>query len=67
MLDNWQLVYSSPLQYKVEIVQAILQDSDIESVVMNLKDSLYLIGEIELYVHNDNVLRAKQIIYKEKL
>lgn len=61
------MIYSSPLQYKVEIAKAVLEDSEIESVIVNLKDSLYHFGEIELYVQFDDVLRAKQIIYKGKL
>lgn len=67
MTDNWQMIYSSQLLYKVEIVKAVLENSDIESVIVNRKDSLYHVGEIELYVKYDDVLRAKQIIYREKL
>ncbi len=67
MTDNWKKVYSNTLQHKVEIVQAVLKDQDIASVIMNKKDSAYLFGEIELYVQADNVLKAKQIIKKEAL
>ncbi len=67
MTDNWRKVYSNTYQHKVEIVQAVLKDNDIESVIMNKKDSAYLFGEIELYVQTDNVIKAKQIIEKETL
>jgi len=67
MSDNWQLIYSSSLQYKVELVKAVLQDSGIESVLVNKKDSSYHFGEIELFVQLDDVLRSKQIINREKL
>lgn len=67
MEDNWQMVYSSPLIHQVEIVQAVLTEYEIESVIINKKDSSYHFGELELYVQQDNVLRARQIINREGL
>ena len=67
MEEHWQVIYSSTFQHKVEIVKAVLEDADIESVIVNKKDSAYLFGDIELYVHADNVLRARQIINREEL
>jgi hypothetical protein len=67
MEEHWQVIYSSNFQHKVEIVKAVLEDAGIESVVVNKKDSAYLFGEIELYVHRDKVLRARQIINREEL
>ena len=67
MEENWQKVYSSSVEYKVGIVKAVLEESGINSVIVNKKDRAYLFGEIELYVNADDVLRAKQIINKEEL
>jgi hypothetical protein len=67
MDENWEKVYASTYDHKVEIVKAVLEDSDIRSVVVNKKDSFYLFGEIELYVNPDNVIRAMSIIQKEDL
>ncbi|MEE4177546.1 MAG: DUF2007 domain-containing protein [Bacteroides sp.] len=67
MEDHWHLVYSSTYLHKVEIVKAVLMDFEIESVVVNKKDSFYLFGEIELYVQQDDVLKASQIINREEL
>ncbi len=67
MKEDWQKVYSSSQEHRIEIVKAVLLDQDIPSVVINKKDSAYLFGELELYVHADKVLRAKQIINKESL
>jgi hypothetical protein len=67
MIENWQMVYSSSFIHQAELTQAVLKDFDIEVVLVNKKDSAYLIGEIELFVHPDNVMRAKQIINREKL
>lgn len=67
MEKDWQLVYSSAHEHKVEMVRAVLQDQQIPCVVINKKDSAYLFGELELYVNSDMVLEAKQIINKESL
>jgi len=67
MEESWHLIYSSTFLHKVEIVKAVLEDLEIESVVVNKKDSAYLFGEIELYVHADNVLKARLIINREEL
>jgi hypothetical protein len=67
MEEHWQVIYSSNFQHKVEIVKAVLEDAGIESVVVNKKDSAYLFGEMELYVHRDNLLRARQIINREEI
>ncbi len=67
MEENWRKVYSSPFEHKLEIAQAVLEDEGIRSVIINKKDSFYLFGELELYVHADQVIKAKQIIKKESL
>ena len=67
MEENWKKVYSSSFEHKIEITQAVLEDEGIKSVIINKKDSFYLFGELELYVHADHVIKAKQIIKKESL
>jgi hypothetical protein len=67
MDDTWQKIYSSGYEHKVEIVKAVLKDRDIDSVIVNKKDSAYLFGDLELYVHADQVIRAKRIINDETL
>ncbi len=67
MEENWQKVYSSSFEHKIEITQAVLEAEGIKSVIINKKDSFYLFGELELYVHADQVLKAKQLIKKESL
>ena len=62
MEDNWSVVYSYNVLYHVEILKSVLQDNDIESVIINRVDSNYLFGDIDLYVSNENLERAKEII-----
>jgi type III secretory pathway lipoprotein EscJ len=67
MEENWQKVYSSEQEHKVQIVQAVLEDQGIRSIAVNKKDRAYLFGAIELYVQPEHVIRALQIINKESL
>lgn len=64
---NWVCIYSSKLIHKVEIVQAVLADDNINSVIVNKQDSAYHFGDIELHVHPDDSIKAIQIINNEKL
>ena len=48
--------------YKAEMIVAILEDNGIDAVIVNKMDSSYLIGEIEVHVQPDDVIKAKQII-----
>ena len=67
MSENWQKIYSNTYIHRIEIARAVLKEYDIDSVVVNKKDSAYLFGEFELYVNADDVLQAKQIILTKKL
>lgn len=65
---NWVKVYSSPNLQHVELLKHILRENDIEAIVLNKQDSFYVtIGEIELMVNRNEVLRAKKIISEAKL
>ena len=61
---NWKKAYSDSLLYRIEIAKAVLADNDIDSVVVNKQDSAYLFGEIELYVPQNELLKAINIIKK---
>ena len=59
------MVYTSPLPYRVSMAKALLQEEGIGSVEMNRKDSSYaVIGQAELYVRREDVMRAMHIIEK---
>jgi hypothetical protein len=40
----------------------LLEEIEIDSVIINKRDRTYKFGDIELYVHRDNVIRAKQVL-----
>ncbi len=62
MESNWTNIFTTSKLYLAEMGKAILEDNDIEVIVMNKQDSFYLIGDIEIYVKPEDVIRAKFLI-----
>ena len=68
MQKGWQQIYSSDKMHLVEIVKALLAEHLIESFDVNRKDSTYItMGEVELYVKDTDVIRAKYLIEQHDL
>jgi hypothetical protein len=49
----------------IELKCAILKAQDVNAVIINKQDSSYLFGSAELYVPQDEVIRAKRILDEE--
>ena len=64
MEDKLALIYTSHQLFKIELIRGMLMENDIESFIVNKQDSSYLIGDIELYVSIDNIMKAKQLFLK---
>ena len=62
MEKEWVRVYFAPEELKIEFARQALERLEIDSVTINKKDRTYGFGDFELYVHRDNVIRAKQIL-----
>ncbi|HCY46066.1 MAG TPA: hypothetical protein DHU89_05235 [Flavobacteriales bacterium] len=63
MDKEWIKVYSDTFEPKVEMLRIQLQNDGIAALVLNQKDSAHVhIGEVELFVKRDNVIRAKHLI-----
>jgi hypothetical protein len=62
MENDWVKIYECGKQYEIEIISGMLEENEIESVIMNKQDSVYLFGEYELYVKRDEILKAKTLI-----
>jgi hypothetical protein len=66
MNTDWQCIYSTRFDHTAGIVKAVLENNDIKCFMLSKKDSAYLFGDIELYVAADDVMKAKQIINRER-
>jgi len=62
MEKDWVKIYETAEDVKIEIARILLEEQGIDSVILNKKDRSYRFGEIELYVHRDNILKAKQLL-----
>jgi hypothetical protein len=62
MYSDWVIVFTSPQTWEAEFIKGLLQQSNIECISLNKRDSSYLIGEVEIYVSTADAFSAKQII-----
>ncbi len=62
MDESWEIIYSAGQLYKAELIVEVLQENNIEAIIINKQDSLYLFGDIEIYVKPHDVIKAKHII-----
>jgi hypothetical protein len=63
-MEDWKLVFSSNKIHEVEYIKDVLENNNIVSVIVNKKDSAYLLGDVELYVPVEHAFDATQIINK---
>lgn len=57
------MIYSSTEPYAIETIKAKLAMEEIDCTSINKMDSAYpLVGDIEIYVEADNVMKARHII-----
>jgi hypothetical protein len=61
---GWINIFSSAGNV-AELKCALLKEQGFKVVVINKQDSTYLFGEAELYVLQDEVIRAKRILNEE--
>ena len=64
-MSEWQSVYKDSLEYRVDIVKAILDDLGMAPVKINKTVSAHGFGNFEIFVAPDNVLRAIRVIKEE--
>jgi len=55
-------IYAVGNPYQAELIRQKLMDHSIKAFIVNKQDSAYKFGDIELYVHRDDVIRAKKLI-----
>lgn len=60
-------VFTANKMYKVEMMQQLLAENNIETFVLNQKGSELLLGEIRLFVNEKDEKKALEIISKHKI
>ena len=66
-MKDWTVIYKSPINSRADIVKGVLNESNIESVIVNKKDSTvhFSHGQIEVLVQKEDVLKAMKIVNNE--
>lgn len=65
MEKDWVKVFGSNISFESEIIKGMLLENEIDAVVVNRQDSSFvqmLPGMDEVYVHNSNEAKAKELI-----
>lgn len=65
-MEDWVKIYSFESQYQAELLQGLLENNGIKSVVVNAKDSMFLIGEYELYVLKGDEKKSEAVMEEYK-
>ena len=65
-MSNWKTIYDSDNEHRVRIVNSILEEKGINSVIIKKRDSSYNnFGRYELNVDANDVITAMKIISDE--
>lgn len=68
MDGNWQCVYYSNQLQRIEIIRALLDEQNIKNVIIDKRDSSYImVGDIEIFVPLEDAILAKIIIQQNEL
>lgn len=67
MEAGWVKIYTSTDFFKSELVRQVLVDHEMEAIIINKQGFPYRIGEVEVYIHEDNFKTAEEIILKNEL
>jgi hypothetical protein len=62
MENEWVVIAGFTDDVRSQVAVERLMSNGIDTVAVDKRDRIYRIGEIEIFVHRDNVLRAKEII-----
>ena len=66
MEKGWIMIFTTSNLQEAEMIKGLLSEHDIAAVNLNKQSSAHLIGDIEIYVKNTDVIRAKQLISKQQ-
>ena len=64
-MKEWETVFKTETVYRAEIVKGVLHDNDINSIIVNKKDSNYHFGHFEVTVPRASIIKAIKIIRDE--
>jgi hypothetical protein len=67
MEADWVKVYTSVDFFKSELVRQVLIDHELDAIIINKQGFPYRIGEVEVYIHESNLEKARTLITENEL
>ncbi|HAA10800.1 MAG TPA: hypothetical protein DCE41_03525 [Cytophagales bacterium] len=64
-MSSWKPVYQTQVTYRAHMVKDLLEEQEIPALVVNKQNSPYLLGDLEVHVPPDYMLRAIHFINEE--
>ena len=61
-MDNWQKIFSTRNPAEASIIQGMLEENQIPVQILNKQDSIYLFGDLQIYVPIQYLETAKQLL-----
>lgn len=61
-MEEWVCIFSAGNVQEAEMIRGVLDENQITAFLINKQDSVYLFGDIEIYVAVEDVFSANQII-----
>lgn len=62
MEKNWEKIWTTTNLIEAEIVKTMLLEHEVHAILMNKQVSPYNFGTVELYVHEQQVEIARQLM-----
>ncbi len=62
MRQGWVKIFVSKDELQAKLAEDVLKQADIESHIVSRPDSVFPVGEAELYIHPEHVDRALEIL-----
>ena len=62
IMDNWQKIFSTRNPAEASIIQGMLEENQIPVQLLNKQDSIYLFGDLQIYVPIQYLETAKQLL-----
>ena len=54
--------FSTDKMYAARMAQELLASNGIDSIILNKRDSVFLVGDIEVHVKREFLIRAKHLL-----
>ena len=62
-MKGWVKIMDGEDRITIKLASSVLEEHDIRNVILDKKDSsLHMFGKVELYVQDEQALKARQIL-----